>query len=383
MHQKSEFFTPRLKPHRYLALSLEMIDIVTAAPTDRLEQLASAIASRILVLDGAMGTMIQSYGLDEAGYRGERFKDWDRDVRGNNDILCLSQPDTLLEIHRAYLDAGADILETNTFSSTSIAQADYGMEAFAREMNRESAQIARMACDTWTAQSPGRPRFVAGALGPTNRTASISPDVNDPGKRNTSFDELRVAYQDAVEGLLDGGVDLLLVETIFDTLNAKAALFAIETVFEETSIRVPVMISGTITDQSGRTLSGQTAEAFWHSVRHVNPFTVGLNCALGAEQLRPYVADLSRIADTSLCVYPNAGLPNEFGEYDQTPEEMATFLGAWSDDGLVNIVGGCCGTTPDHIRAIAGVVEGRKPRVIPAVDRKLRLSGLEPFALAS
>ena len=356
---------------------------MTTSRKDRLEQLTSAFTSRILVLDGAMGTMIQSYGLDEAGYRGQRFKDWDRDVQGNNDILCLSQPDILLEIHQAYLNAGADILETNTFSSTSIAQADYGMEAFAKELNIESARIARKACEDVTAQSPGRPRFVAGALGPTNRTASLSPDVNDPGKRNTSFDELRSAYEDAVEGLLEGGVDLLLVETIFDTLNAKAALFAIEDVFEKTGERVPVMISGTITDQSGRTLSGQTAEAFWNSVRHVNPFTVGLNCALGAEQLRPYVAELSRIADTNLCTYPNAGLPNEFGEYDQTPEEMAGLLGAWADDGLVNAVGGCCGTNPDHIRAIADAVAGKKPRAIPAVERKLRLSGLEPFALAS
>jgi 5-methyltetrahydrofolate--homocysteine methyltransferase len=332
----------------------------------RLAQLKDAISSRILVLDGAMGTMIQSYKLDEAGYRGERFKDWDHDVRGNNDLLCLTQPDILLEIHKKYLDAGADIIETNTFSSTFIAQADYGMQAFARELNVESARIARLACDEVTAQTPDKPRFVAGALGPTNRTASISPDVNDPGKRNTSFDELRDAYREATEGLIEGGVDLLLVETVFDTLNAKAALFAIEDVFEQMGKRLPVMISGTITDQSGRTLSGQTAEAFWHSVRHAAPFTIGFNCALGAEQLRPYVAEAARFADTNVCVYPNAGLPNEFGEYDQTPEEMAELIGAWAEDGLVNAVGGCCGTTPEHIR-----------------DRKLRLSGLEPFALAS
>ena len=349
----------------------------------RLEHLSSAIAERILVLDGAMGTMAQSYGLDEAAYRGDRFKDWDRDLKGNHDLLCLTQPDVLLEMHQAYLEAGADILETNTFSSTSIAQADYGLEGYAKEMNLESARIARKACDKYSAKIPNRPRFVAGALGPTNRTASISPDVNDPGKRNTSFDELREAYQEATKGLLEGGADLLLVETIFDTLNAKAALFAIEDVFEAMGLRVPVMISGTITDQSGRTLSGQTTEAFWHSVRHVKPFSVGLNCALGAEQLRPYMAELSRVADTYISTHPNAGLPNEFGEYDQTPDEMAALIGTWADDGLVNVVGGCCGTTPDHIRAIASAVAGKTPRGIPTVDRKLRLSGLEPFALAS
>ena len=356
---------------------------MTSSREDRRAQLAAAIESRILVLDGAMGTMIQSYDLDEAGFRGERFKDWTQDLRGNNDLLCLTQPEILSEIHRAYLDAGADILETNTFSSTSIAQADYGLQDYARELNLESARSARQVCDTVTAENPSKPRFVAGTLGPTNRTASISPDVNDPGKRNTSFDELREAYQEAVEGLIEGGADLILVETIFDTLNAKAALFAIDDIFEKTGERLPIMISGTITDQSGRTLSGQTAEAFWNSVRHVAPFTIGLNCALGAEQLRPYVAEVSRIADTFVCTYPNAGLPNEFGEYDQTPDEMAALIGEWADDGLVNAVGGCCGTTPAHIRAIAEAVAGKSPRKIPTVETKLRLSGLEPFALAS
>lgn len=350
---------------------------------DRLTQLKTAIKNRILVLDGAMGTVIQSYQLDEAGFRGERFKDWGQDLRGNNDLLCLTQPAILGEIHRAYLDAGADILETNTFSSTTIAQADYGLESYARELNFESARIVRQVCDAVSESQPDKPRFVAGALGPTNRTASISPDVNDPAKRNTSFDELRVAYQEAVEGLIEGGVDMLLVETVFDTLNAKAALFAIEDVFEQIGERLPIMISGTITDQSGRTLSGQTAEAFWNSVRHVAPFTIGLNCALGAEQLRPYVSEISRIADTYVCTYPNAGLPNEFGEYDQTPEEMATLIADWADDGLLNAIGGCCGTTPDHIRAIANAVAGKTPRTVPTVERKLRLSGLEPFALAS
>ena len=347
---------------------------MTSSRLDRLTRLNDAITSRILVLDGAMGTMIQSYKLDESGYRGERFKEWGQDVKGNNDLLCLTQPEILAEIHRAYLEAGADILETNTFSSTTIAQADYGMQDFARELNVESARIARQVCDEQTAKTPDKPRFVAGALGPTNRTASISPDVNDPGKRNVTFDELRDAYREAAEGLIEGGADLLLVETVFDTLNAKAALYAIEDVFEANAERLPIMVSGTITDQSGRTLSGQTAEAFWNSVRHAEPFTVGFNCALGAEQLRPYVAE---------CVYPNAGLPNEFGEYDQTPEEMASLIGSWADDGLVNAVGGCCGTTPDHIRAIVHAVEGKTPRAIPKLDRKMRLSGLEPFALAS
>ena len=356
---------------------------MTTDREQRLDLLSSAIASRILVLDGAMGTMIQSYGLDETAYRGDRFKDWEQDLKGNHDLLCLTQPEVLREIHQAYLEADADIVETNTFTSTSIAQADYGLESYAKEMNRESARIARKACDAYTAKTPLQPRFVAGALGPTNKTASISPDVNDPGKRNTSYDELRLSYQEATEGLLEGGADMLLVETVFDTLNAKAALFAIEDVFESVGYRVPVMISGTITDQSGRTLSGQTTEAFWHSVRHVEPFSVGLNCALGAEQLRPYVAELSRIADTYVSIHPNAGLPNEFGEYDQTPDEMATLLGSWADDGLINIVGGCCGTTPDHIRAIARAVAGKTPRLMPEIDPGLRLSGLEPFALAS
>ncbi len=356
---------------------------MTSTRQDRLAQLKDAIASRILVLDGAMGTMIQSHKLDEAGFRGDRFKDWGQDLKGNNDLLCLTQPEILADIHREYLEAGADILETNTFSSTSIAQADYGLQDYARELNVESARIARQVCDEQTAKTPDRPRFVAGALGPTNRTASISPDVNDPGKRNVTFDELREAYQEAVEGLIEGGADILLVETIFDTLNAKAALYAIEDVFEAIGERLPIMISGTITDQSGRTLSGQTAEAFWHSVRHAEPFTVGFNCALGAEQLRPYVAEASRFADTNVCVYPNAGLPNEFGEYDQTPEEMANLIGAWAGDGLLNAVGGCCGTTPDHIRAIAQAVAGKTPRPIPTAEKKMRLSGLEPFALAS
>ncbi len=349
----------------------------------RQDALAAALPQRILVLDGAMGTMIQRHGLDEDGYRGERFADWRQDVKGNNDLLSLTRPDIIGAIHDDYLAAGADIVETNTFNSTRISLADYGMEGLAREFNEEGARLARAAADTWTARIPERPRWVAGALGPTNRTASISPDVNDAGARNVTFDGLREAYREAARGLIAGGCDILLVETVFDTLNAKAALFAIDEVFEELGVNLPVMVSGTITDLSGRTLSGQTAEAFWNSVRHARPMSIGLNCALGARQLRAYVAELSRVADTYICAYPNAGLPNEFGGYDETPETTAAFIAEWAEAGLVNIVGGCCGTTPDHIRAIAAAVAGKPPRVRPDVAPALRLSGLEPFALAS
>ena len=349
----------------------------------RTAALHTALANRVLVLDGAMGTMIQRHKLDEAGYRGSRFTSHPKDVKGNNDLLILSQPKIILDIHRAYLDAGADIIETNTFSSTSIAQADYGMEALVRELNVEGARLARQACDEYTAKTPNKPRFVAGSIGPTNRTASISPDVNDPGFRNVTFDELRKAFREQVEGLVEGGADLLLAETIIDTLNAKACLFAIDEFFDETGIRLPVMISGTITDQSGRILSGQTAEAFWNSLRHVKPLSIGLNCALGAAQLRPYVAELSRIADVMVSAYPNAGLPNAFGEYDEDPHTTAGHVGGWAKDGLVNIVGGCCGTTPDHIRAICESVTGVEPRKPPKVSTAMRLSGLEPFQLAS
>ena len=354
-----------------------------AARQARLAALEAALQGRILVLDGAMGTMIQRHDLDEAAYRGERFADWRRDVKGNNDLLTLTQAPIIAGIHDAYLEAGADIVETNTFNSTRISLADYGMEALARELNEAGAALARRAADAWSERTPARPRWVAGALGPTNRTASISPDVNDPAARNVSFDELRLAYREAAEGLIAGGADILLVETVFDTLNAKAALFAIDETFEALGIRLPVMISGTITDLSGRTLSGQTPEAFWNSVRHVRPMSIGLNCALGAAQLRAHVAELSRVADTRVCAYPNAGLPNEFGGYDEDPETTAGFIGEWAEAGLVNIVGGCCGTTPEHIRAIAAAVAGRSPRVPPKVAPALRLSGLEPFALAS
>ena len=300
-------------------------------------------------------------------------------MQGNNDLLTLTQPAMIRKIHEQYLRAGADVTETNTFSSTSIAQADYDMQDLAYELNLEGAKLAREAADAVTADEPDKVRFVAGAIGPTNRTASISPDVNDPGFRNTNFEELRMAYHEAAKGLIEGGADILLVETIFDTLNAKAALFAIDELFEELGVNLPVMISGTITDRSGRTLSGQTAEAFWNSARHARPFSVGLNCALGADLLRPHIADLSRVADTLVSAYPNAGLPNEMGEYDETPEQMAAALEEWADSGLVNILGGCCGSTPDHIAAIAKAVEGKKPRIIPKLETAMRLSGLEPF----
>ncbi|GGF76625.1 methionine synthase [Azorhizobium oxalatiphilum] len=352
----------------------------SAAPADRTPLLLAAARERILVLDGAMGTMIQGLKLDEAGYRGARFADWPQDIKGNNDILNLTRPDDVRAIHLKYFLAGADIVETNTFSSTTIAQADYGMEALAYELNVEGARLAREAADE-AEKRDGRPRFVAGAIGPTNRTASISPDVNNPGFRATSFDELAVAYAEEVRGLMDGGSDIILIETIFDTLNAKAAVFAVETVFEEKGCRLPVMISGTITDLSGRTLSGQTPTAFWYSLRHAQPFSIGLNCALGAKEMRAHIAELGRVADTFVCAYPNAGLPNEFGLYDESPEAMGELVGEFAASGLVNIVGGCCGTTPDHIGAIAKAVAGKPPRPLPELDPMLRLSGLEPFEL--
>jgi 5-methyltetrahydrofolate--homocysteine methyltransferase len=342
--------------------------------------LGEAARERILVLDGAMGTMIQGLRLNEAQFRGRRFADWKQDVRGNNDLLILTQPDAIREIHLAYFQAGADIVATNTFSSTSTAQADYGMEAIVRDLNRDGARLAKEAAALAEKQD-GRRRFVAGALGPTNRTASISPDVSNPGFRAVSFDDLRLAYAEAVRGLIEGGANILLLETIFDTLNAKAAVFAMEEVFAETGSRLPVMISGTITDLSGRTLSGQTPEAFWHSLRHAKPFSIGLNCALGAREMRAHLAEISRVADTLVCAYPNAGLPNEFGLYDESPEYMASLIGEFADSGLVNIVGGCCGTTPEHIHAIAERVAGIAPRKVPRFERRLRLSGLEPFTL--
>ncbi len=350
---------------------------------DRLNLLAEKARQRILILDGAMGTMIQRHKFSEADYRGERFKDWHTDVQGNNDLLTLTQPQAIADIHEQYYRAGADISETNSFSATTIAQADYDMQYLAVELNVEGARLAREVADRLSEEEPDKPRFVAGAIGPTNRTASISPDVNDPGARNTNFDELRMAYGEAARGLIEGGADILLVETIFDTLNAKAALYAIDELFDELGFKLPIVISGTITDRSGRTLSGQTTEAFWHSVRHAKPFAVGLNCALGADLMRPHLADLARVADTLVSAYPNAGLPNEFGEYDETPDQTAAFLAEWAESGLLNLVGGCCGTTPDHIAAIARAVEGKKPRAVPEIPVAMRLSGLEPFESAA
>jgi 5-methyltetrahydrofolate--homocysteine methyltransferase len=345
---------------------------------DRSEELKALLASRILILDGAMGTMIQRHGLTEADYRGERFRDYAHDLKGNNDLLTLTRPEVIRGIHTAYLDAGADIVETNTFNSTAVSQADYNLTELVYELNFEGARLARAACDEFTARDPAKPRFVAGVLGPTSRTCSISPDVNDPGYRNVSFDILVDNYGEALDGLLTGGADLILVETIFDTLNAKAALFAIDRYFERVGRRWPVMISGTITDASGRTLSGQTAEAFWNSLRHSQPLSFGLNCALGAKELRQYVDELSGLCDCFVSAHPNAGLPNAFGGYDETPEMLATEIRQWAERGIINIAGGCCGTSPDHIRAIADALAGLAPRVPAVVAPKLRLSGLEP-----
>ena len=330
----------------------------------------TVLQERILVLDGAMGTMLQRYKFSEEDFRGERFKNWESPVQGNNDLLSLTQPEAIAAVHAKYFEAGADIVETNTFSGTTIAMADYGMESLVYDLNYESAKIAKSVADKFTASEPHKPRFVAGAMGPTNKTASMSPDVNDPGYRAISFDELRVAYKQQAEALVDGGVDILLVETIFDTLNAKAALFAIEELKEERDIEIPVMVSGTITDASGRTLSGQTAEAFLISIGHMPLLSVGFNCALGAEQLTPYLEIVSGKSDFAISAYPNAGLPNAFGEYDETAEEMASQIKTYLDKQLVNIVGGCCGTTPEHIRAIANLVKDYKPRPLPAFAKR-------------
>ena len=353
---------------------------MTASSTNTRARFLAAMRERILVLDGAMGTMIQGLKLDEDGYRGARFDAWNREVRGNNDLLNLSRPRSIRDIHYAYFKAGADIVSTNTFSSTTIAQADYGMEDIAYELNLAGARLAREAAKDAEAED-GIPRFVAGALGPTNRTASISPDVSNPGFRAITFDQLRTAYAEQIKGLLDGGADMLLIETIFDTLNAKAAIYAIAEACDARGIDVPVMISGTITDRSGRLLSGQTPAAFWNAVQHANPITIGLNCALGATEMRAHIEELGRVADSYVCAYPNAGLPNEFGYYDESPDYMAELLGEFASAGLVNVVGGCCGTTPEHIAAISKAVAGKKPRTIPAIAPMLRLSGLEPFTL--
>src|SRR5436190_9672643 len=348
-----------------------------------------ALQQRILILDGAMGTMIQRHKLTEADFRGERFKDHAKDLRGNNDLLILTRPDVISEIHRQYLAAGADIIETNTFSSTAVAQADYHLESLAYELNVEGARLAKAACLEWTAKTPERPRFAAGSIGPSNRTLSISPEVNDPAFRAITFDELRAAYEAQVRGLVDGGCDLLLLETIFDTLNAKAGIVAIENVFEQKGVRLPLMISFTITDRSGRTLSGQTLDAFYISVHHARPFSIGINCALGARDMRPYLAELSGIAECFVSCYPNAGLPNAFGEYDEHPAETSQLLLDFVASGFANIIGGCCGTTPDHIAAIVKAIEGVPPRVVPGTagtpapdgSGYPRFSGLETLTI--
>jgi 5-methyltetrahydrofolate--homocysteine methyltransferase len=348
---------------------------------ERVRRIEQALAARILVFDGAMGTMIQDRKLEEPDFRGARFASHAVPLKGNNDLLSLTRPDVIMDIHRAFLAAGADIIETNTFNATAISQADYRTESLVRELNRESARLARAAVDEYTAAHPGDERYVVGALGPTNRTASLSPDVNRPEYRNVTFDRLRQAYGEAALGLAEGGADLLVVETVFDTLNCKAALFGIAETFEALGYRLPVIVSGTIVDASGRTLSGQTVEAFWNSIRHVRPFAVGLNCALGAAEIRPWIQELARVADCPISLYPNAGLPNELGEYDDTPEHMSRLLGQFAEQGLLNLVGGCCGTTPAHIAAIAAAVRDKAPRRLPAPDRWCRLAGLEPFTL--
>jgi 5-methyltetrahydrofolate--homocysteine methyltransferase len=348
----------------------------------RIAALRAVARERILIMDGAMGTMIQRYKLSEAEFRGARFADHAKPVQGNNDLLVLTRPEAIAAIHAAYLEAGADIVSTNTFNAQRISLADYGMEELAYEINLAAAQLARAAADAATAKAPAWPRFVAGAMGPTNRTASISPDVNNPGFRNITFDELAAAYAEQARGLIEGGADFLLIETVFDTLNAKAAGFAVTQVFDELGVELPLVVSGTITDRSGRTLSGQTPEAFYFSIRHLKPFAVGLNCALGAELMRPYLAEIAAVAETLIIAYPNAGLPNAMGEYDEGPHDMACHIEPWAREGLLNIVGGCCGSSPEHIAEIRRHVEKYPPRKVPAIERRMRLSGLEPFVHA-
>ena len=350
---------------------------------NRTELLKQQLQQRILVLDGAMGSLIQTYELGEAGYRGEQFADHPHDVNGNNDLVNITQPDIIKAIHTAYLEAGADIIETNTFNANAISQADYHLEAYAYEMNKAAAKIARAAADEMTAKTPDKPRFVAGSLGPLNRTLSLSPDVNDPGYRNVTFDEVSTAYSDAARGLIEGGADILLIETIFDTLNAKAGIFAIKNLMEEMGIEVPLMISGTITDASARTLSGQTMEAFYHSIRHAEPLIVGMNCSFGPETLRPYITRIAKMSDTYISFYPNAGLPDGFGGFDQDINDMAPVLRELAQEGFLNIVGGCCGTTPAYIRAFAEAVDGIPPRQPQPIAPVMRLSGLEPLTITS
>jgi 5-methyltetrahydrofolate--homocysteine methyltransferase len=349
---------------------------------DRIAALKAAAKERVLILDGSWGVMIQKRGLDEADYRGERFKAHEGQLKGNNDLLCLTRPDIIADLHNQYYAAGADISETNTFSATSIAQADYAMQGAVRDINLEGARIARRVADEWTAREPDKPRFVAGSIGPLNVMLSMSSDVNDPGARKVTFEQVYAAYREQVIALHEGGVDMFLIETITDTMNCKACIKAILDLQDEGYEPLPIWISGTITDRSGRTLSGQTVEAFWNSIRHAKPFAVGLNCALGAELMRPHIAELSRIADTLVSAYPNAGLPNAFGEYDETPDQTGHMLHDWARDGIVNILGGCCGTTPDHIAHVAAEVKGMRPRQVPDRPPALRLAGLEPFEMA-
>ena len=349
---------------------------------DRIKALKAAAKERVLILDGSWGVMFQKRGLTEADYRGDRFLDHPGQMKGNNDILCLTRPDIVADLHDQYYAAGADISETNTFSSTSIGQGEYAQEAAVRDINLAAARIAREVADRWTAKEPDKPRFVAGSIGPLPVMLSMSSDVNDPGARKVTFDQVYAAYREQVLALHDGGVDLYLVETITDTLNCKAAIKAIMDLEDEGYEPLPIWISGTITDRSGRTLSGQTVEAFWNSVRHAKPFAIGLNCALGADLMRPHIAELSRIADTLVSAYPNAGLPNAMGEYDESPDQTGHQLHDWAKDGIVNILGGCCGTTPDHIRHVADEVRGMKPRPVPERPTAMRLAGLEPFELA-
>ena len=343
------------------------------------QEILETARRRILIMDGAMGTMIQDQRLGESDYRGKRFADFSADLFGANDVLNLTQSELIKDIHCSYLESGADIVTTNTFNSNAISMSDYKLERLVKELNFEGARIARQAVNQMATES--HPRFVAGALGPTNRTASISPDVSDPAQRATSFDELLLVYKEAAEGLIDGGVDILLLETVFDTLNAKAALFAFSELFQERKLTIPVMISGTITDRSGRTLTGQTVEAFWCSVRHAAPISIGLNCSFGASELRPYVAELAAVADCFVSAHPNAGLPNEFGEYEEPPDKTAELLSGWAREGIVNFLGGCCGTTPAHIAAIAESVEGLPSRLLPVREPTLSLSGLEPMII--
>ena len=349
---------------------------------ERIARLNQIAKERILVLDGSWGVMIQRRGLAEADYRGERFKDHVGQLKGNNDMLCLTRPDIIADLHEQYYAAGADISETNTFSSTAIAQADYEMQGAVRDINLAGARVARQVADLWTMKEPHKPRFVAGSIGPLNRMLSMSSDVNDPGARTVTFDQVYAAYREQAMALHEGGVDLFLIETITDTLNCKAAIKAILDLVDEGYERLPIWISGTITDRSGRTLSGQTVEAFWNSIKHARPFAVGLNCALGADLMRPHIAELSRIADTLVAAFPNAGLPNAFGEYDETPDQTACMLEEWAESGLVNILGGCCGATPDHVRHVAKAVAGLPARKVPERPTAMRLAGLEPFELA-